>query len=424
MKNPHFFFLLCISLFTSTATTFAKAADYKFTKIFDSNDPLPNGMGYFNKFSLPSLDSGNVAFAGSDGIYGEFGSYEYIYSGVYSVIDGNINLVADSNTIMPGSTEKFEWLAEPILDAGNVAFAGGNIAIQQNGIYTDLGGSLRVIADLNTPVPGGTGTFNFLPDEDFGISNGVVAITGGATSPQTLGVYADINGTLSVIADGNTPAPDGSGNFDRAAYSGMNGSDVAFSAFNLTVDGEFLNSGGNITSIIDSDTLIPGSTETFSYPSGVVDVAAGTYVIVNYPDFSQTGLYSNVGGTLHLVAEIGELTPDGKGNFTFFDDLAVDQNEIAFVAVEDGTDGNIFRYADGVLDEVISIGDILDGKSIIGLMIWDAGFDASTIAFQVSFGDGSSGIYLAEAVTVPPALPNDFPWEIFMPAIMNNARQK
>jgi hypothetical protein len=305
---------------------------------------------------------------------------------------------------MPGSTETFEWLAEPIIDAGNVAFAGGNRAISQNGIYTDLGGSVRVVADPNTPVPGGTGTFNFLPDEDFGINNGVVAITAGATSPGTLGVYADINGTLSVIADGNTPAPDGSGNFDIASFSGMNGSDVAFSAFNATVDGEFLNSGGTITSIIDSDTLIPGSTETFSFPYGEVDVAAGTYVIVSGPDYSQTGLYSNVGGTLHLVAEIGDLTPDGAGNFTFFDNLAVDLDELAFLAVEDGIYGNIFRYADGVLDEVISIGDSLDGKSVIDLNMWDAGFDASAIAFKVSFGDGSSGIYLAEVVPVPPAL--------------------
>jgi hypothetical protein len=395
---------LCISLIASTAATFAMAADYTFTKIFDSNDPLPNGNGYFSEFTLPSLDSGNVAFAGRDGIYGEFGSYEYIYSGVYSVIDGNINLVADSNMVMPGSTETFEWLAEPIIDAGNVAFAGGNRAISQNGIYTDLGGSVRVVADPNTPVPGGTGTFNFLPDEDFGINNGVVAITAGATSPGTLGVYADINGTLSVIADGNTPAPDGSGNFDIASFSGMNGSDVAFSAFNATVDGEFLNSGGTITSIIDSDTLIPGSTETFSFPYGEVDVAAGTYVIVSGPDYSQTGLYSNVGGTLHLVAEIGDLTPDGAGNFTFFDNLAVDLDELAFLAVEDGIYGNIFRYADGVLDEVISIGDSLDGKSVIDLNMWDAGFDASAIAFKVSFGDGSSGIYLAEVVPVPPAL--------------------
>lgn len=391
-------------LFAFVFNTPGNAADYVFTKIFDSDDTLPNGMGNFSEFNLPSLDGRNVAFAGRDGTPGPFGTFTYRYSGVYTIINGNLNLVADSNMVMPGTTNNYEWLAEPIIDGNNVAFAGGNRDTQQNGIYTDLGGSVRTVVDGNTLVPEGIGTFGFIPDEDFGISNGVVAITAGATSPQTLGVYADINGTLSVIADGNTPAPDGSGNFGTAAFSGMNGSDVAFGAFNPTVNGEFLNSGGTISSIIDSNTLIPGSTEAFSFPLGEVDVAAGTYVIANGPDFSQTGLYSNVGGALHLVAEIGELTPDGTGNFTFFDNLAVELDELAFMAVEDNVNGNIFRYAGGTLDEVISIGDLLDGKTVASLNMWDAGLDAGAIAFKVDFDDGSSGVYLAEAVPIPSAV--------------------
>ena len=155
--------LLC-ALCVFVLSTPGQASDYSFTKVFDSNDPLPDGNGYFTEFSLPSLDGRNLAFAGRDGIYGDFGSFTYRYSGVYTIIDGNLSLVADSNMVMPGTTNNFEWLTEPIIDGNNVAFAGGNRDTNENGIYTDLGGSVRVVADPNTQVPDGTGTFTDLPD--------------------------------------------------------------------------------------------------------------------------------------------------------------------------------------------------------------------------------------------------------------------
>lgn len=115
-------------------------------------------------------------------------------------------------------------------------------------------------------------------------------------------------------------------------------------------------------------------------------------------------MYSNVGGTLHLVAEIGDTTPDGVGNFTIFDNLAVDGNNVAFNAGEDNGDSGIYSYFDGVLDEVITTSDTLDGKSPFSLSIQSMGLDDSAIAFLVRFNDGSSGIYLAEVVPVPPAV--------------------
>lgn len=380
------------SLFAFVFNTPSNAADYGFTKIFDSNDSLLNSMGNFTYFSLPSLDGRNVAFAGAD--ITDFTTFTSRYAAVYTQINGNLNLVADSNTLIPGGVGNYEWLAEPILDGSNVAFAGGNRDTQQNGIYTDLGGSVRTVVDGNTLVPGGTGTFDFIPDEDFGISNGVVAITAGATSPQTLGVYIDVNGNLSVIADQNTQLPDGSINFDRASFSGMNGIDVAFNGLYPTVSGLdgglYVNSSGNISIINDI--------------GGEMDVANGTFVYVEGPYLGQTSLYSNVGGTLQLIAGVGDTTPDGTGNFTFFDNLAVDGDEVAFTAVEDNVNGNIFRYAGGTLDEVISIGDLLDGKTVAYLEMWDAGLDAGAIAFKVDFDDGSSGVYLAEAVPIPSAI--------------------
>ena len=149
--KTHLWGAVCVGVIACVINTSSNAADYTFMKIFDTNDPIPNGAGNFTGFSLPSLDGRNIAFGGR----GEFG-----YAGIYTLIGGNLNLVADSSTAMPGGSSNFDWLVEPIIDGNNVAFAGGygvegNFGSINNGIYTDLGGSVRVVADLNTPVPGG-----------------------------------------------------------------------------------------------------------------------------------------------------------------------------------------------------------------------------------------------------------------------------
>ena len=209
------------------------------------------------------------------------------------------------------------------------------------------------------------------------ISNGVVAF---GTNTGT-GVYAEINQALRVIVDQNTPEPDSNDKFSGGYLAGMNGGDIAFSG---RIDSKlYLYSTASISKITDNGDHI--------------DVATGTYSVVEYnQDSSQRALHINVGGIPQLVAAIGDATPDGTGSFTFFDNQAVDGDEIAFLAVEDNVDGNIFRYADGVIDEVISIGDVLDSKTVTNLGISnDNSFDNGAIAFQVDFNDQSSGIYLA-----------------------------
>jgi hypothetical protein len=121
-------------------------------------------------------------------------------------------------------------------------------------------------------------------------------------------------------------------------------------------------------------------------------------------------MWTNVGGAVQVAATIGDLTPDGIGRFTFFDNLAVDGDDLAFTAgddIGDLNDVNIYRYFDGILDEVVSIGDTLDGKSVVHLNMYYAGLDDSVIAFRARFEDGSSGIYLAEAVSISDELPGD-----------------
>jgi hypothetical protein len=70
---------------------------------------------------------------------------------------------------------------------------------REPGVYLHAGGALSVVADRNTPIPGGSGTFiNF---ESASLHQGNVAFVS-ATPP---GIYLYDGSTLRVIADTSTP---------------------------------------------------------------------------------------------------------------------------------------------------------------------------------------------------------------------------
>jgi hypothetical protein len=194
---------VCVGIIVFGVNASGNAADYGFTKIIDSNDTIPGRADSFTRFGSPSLDGRDIAFAG-DRNSG--------YSGVFTYIGGKFSLVADSTTPIPAGIGNFDTLELPIISQGNVAFvATEDSGFEASGIYTDVGGSLRVVADHNTPIPGGTGNFGFLTDESHDFDKGVVAFKGWESFQPQLGgpqgIYTDINGDLDVVVDLNTTIP-------------------------------------------------------------------------------------------------------------------------------------------------------------------------------------------------------------------------
>ncbi|CAN0523241.1 unnamed protein product, partial [Scytosiphon promiscuus] len=67
----------------------------------------------------------------------------------------DVTPVADKNTMIPGGTGNFTSFLPPVPIGGDdVAFLGRGSS-DQEGIYTSIGGTLAVVADLNTIIPGG-----------------------------------------------------------------------------------------------------------------------------------------------------------------------------------------------------------------------------------------------------------------------------
>jgi hypothetical protein len=106
-------------------------------------------------------------------------------------------MIVDTDTGVPGGTGTFVSLSTPSLDAGDVAFW----ALDDNsgeGIYTDAGGTLRVVANESTPIPGGTGDFTQFGEPSI---DGGSIVFGGVGSGTQRGIYLDSGGGLERVID-------------------------------------------------------------------------------------------------------------------------------------------------------------------------------------------------------------------------------
>ncbi len=97
-------------------------------------------------------------------------------------------------------------------------------------------------------------------------------------------------------------------------------------------------------------------------------------------------------------AEIG--LPGGSGNFGGFSDPSISGGDVAFLGGPiRGEVVGIFIEMNGVLEKVIGVSDILDGKTIAQLFMGREALSGNQLAFRASFTNGGgNGIFIA---TVP-----------------------
>jgi hypothetical protein len=400
--------LIAVLLFAICGVTNSGAADFTFTRIVDTTTAIPGGSGNFVSFKdlYVSVDKGDVAF---DAVIGTDGSGNPV-GGIYTYIGGNLGVVADLDTPSPGGTGNFTEAWEPWLDSGSVAF-GGSGSNGQWGYYTNLGGSLRVVADTNTPIPGQNETFSFFQDTA-SLNAGAVSFLGyGGNSGS--GIYVDKGGSLEAVAQTGTPVPGHSTESFQTfgEPTNANGGDVVFSG-NYTggyngayvyMDGIYMDANGTLTTLVDNDNPVLGGNKIsigdWSFENN--NLAFTTMRLTDSPPW-YTGLYSTTGGVLHLVADDSTPIPGATGNFLLFDRPSLDGNNLAFAAADSNSGWSIYSEIGGQLSKVIGVGDLLDNKTVTSMNMGD--FNGGTIGFSVEFADGSSGVYLANVVPIPSTL--------------------
>jgi hypothetical protein len=144
-------------------------------------------------------------------------------------VGGSLSIVADANTLVPGTDQTFSWFDHrPALDRGSVAFSGFSPAGGE-GIYVDTGGVLRAVADTSTGIPGTRRTFSTFGEVSLDRGNLAFSADGG--------IYAELDGTLmkilepgdmldgGIVVGVGSPVFPAAGSLSREALSG---NEIAF----------------------------------------------------------------------------------------------------------------------------------------------------------------------------------------------------
>lgn len=373
---------IVIEIFSSTPVYADPSLAWNFTKIVDTSTAIPGGTGNFTSVSVPSLEGDDLVFYGS-GIGDQ--------RGIYTFIGGVLSVMADTNTPIPGGMGNFKSPCSPTIDDGTVVF---NDYYQ--GIYISTGGTLNTVADTNTPIPSGTGTFEWLavPDMD----GGIVVFHGNDQVSQA-GIYTFKGGALSVIADTNTPIPGQAENFNAfGTYPSIDSENVTFKGFYRSwKKGIYTHIDEALNVIVDTNTPVPGGTGNFTDFNGYTPTDDGNVAFHGIGIDGQEGIYISTDGALSIVANTNTPIPGGTGTFTHFGSFpSMDDGNIVFRGI--GSDGQMGIYANigGELLAIIDLNSMLDGKNLSG--VWSPDLRENTVVFDAHFTDGTETIYRADLV--------------------------
>lgn len=314
--------------------------------VANNRTPVPGGVGNFKTFSRPEtlFNGADVAFSATS-----FGR-----QGVYTWIDGTFELVADSTMVLPGTVGTFSTFLRPVsLGNGDIAFRAENFITGEQGIFRHFNGTLELVADTGTPIPGGTGNFTSL-DLPVRSENGTVVFRGQGSGGQS-GIYIFSGGTLSVIADENTPIPGGTGNF--TAFDGdpivAGGNTVAIEGNGpSSQNGYYLFMGGTLSKIIDRSDTFPGGTGTMqTFGDPIYLGTPGDIGFAGVSDMNENGVLTFIGGVVSAAVDNSDAIPGGVGNFTGFTSHyeSIGGADLAFEATGPSGQRGIYTVIGGTL---------------------------------------------------------------------------
>ncbi|MBK7404341.1 MAG: hypothetical protein IPJ41_06810 [Phycisphaerales bacterium] len=285
--------------------------------------------GYTVPFD-PSIDGATVAFHQA----------QPANQAVSTWSSGVTTLVADKFTnAPPGGSGPFDGLSRPSVHAGKVAFEGFASPPTLSGLFTNATGALsNTIRDGVTPIPGGSGAFTGAGDPDFDGSQ--FAFIGFGNSGQQ-GVYLTTPaGSVAVVADKTTLVPGGTGVFSfLSSLPSFDGADVAFQAFGTGGEkGVYRTAGGLLAAVADQTTPIPGGVGAFTGFANEPAIDGAYVAFIGSGSGGQNGIFLDTnGGSLQEVITAGALL-DGK---------IVQSLDIGREAIDAQTLGFWARFTDG-----------------------------------------------------------------------------
>lgn len=341
----------------------------------------------------PSYSGGVAAFVG-------FSEIPYGGSICSMSLGGPITIIARQDGAAPSGAGMFTQVANSPHNSGTNTVFHAFTTVGTRGIYANIAGSLQIIANRNTTLPGGghAQAFGFHPS----IEGDQIAFSGG-TSSTAYGIYSWHAGSISSVAVTDTPVPGHPsrvyGSFEDAPV--LAGGRVAF----MSVSGGITIYGANpdgtdVQTIVQNNDPVPGGNGNFVNLEKL-DFDGQSYLFVGASTNGTQGIYRASHGIVTVVADTHTHIPGATGNFSdfgFLTELGISDGNVAFITTGGGGRLGIYGdFGDG-LTKVIGVSDVLDGKTIADLKFGREGLEGNTLAFYARFTDQTESIYI---VTVP-----------------------
>jgi hypothetical protein len=397
MKTTKHRLLMCSAVALLLALpSHAVAVSFSLAKVADKSTPIPGGTGSFSCLLGYSLSGSNVAFWGS-GFQPPFFCQP---SGIYHFDGLILSEVADTHTSIPGGTGTFvEFGSPPLVSGLNVAF-GASGSGAQSGIYLREGSTLKVVADTNTPIPGGAGTFSsFL---GFALSENNVAFFGGGSGQG--GIYLFDGAVLHTVADFNTPLPQGAaGNFAGFGAVAISGKNVVFDAVGNSFDQEgiYLFDGVTLRTVADTSMAFPGGTGNFIIFLSSLAIDGNKVAFRALGSGFQQGVYLFDGTSLVTVADTTTPIPGGTGNFFDFGfPVMTDGDTVAFLGISDSQKPGIYLFDRSGLRKVADTQTVVPGGAATFVSFFGAAMDDGDIAIGARDSSGDGGIDFFNGATL------------------------
>ncbi len=390
---------------TVSGQVFAPAGP-TFTKVADTDTPIPGGVGTFTSFGVlntTAISEGNVTFIG-------LGDQQ---DGVYFWSNGVLSVVADVNTPIPGGTGNFgaplnNGFNRPTIDGEDVAFGGASQTVAQRGVYTRVDGVLDVVADKTTMPVGASFPFSTLGSAS--LDDGNISFWAFVPDfPILEGLYFGNPSGITKIADETTFIPGGGGRFEGFNPNShhRNGTVVFYgldSAFN---SGLYRWVGGVLSVIANRFTPIPGGTGNFDFFLEQVSHDGSNIAFRgNDSTLLNPGIYMNDCGGLRAVVDTSTPVPCANGMFEGIGEFASQGGRTVFTGSGGGSSGLYMVDGNRVI-KVLEALDRLDGKKIQSIRVGPDSMDGDQAVFLAFFTDDSQGVYVVDLTTSGVCNPND-----------------
>ena len=313
---------------------------FKITKIADGTTDIPGKAVKFSNLADPVNSGSNVAFAVTDPVTQN-------PTGIYLLHGKKIVTVADLDTLVPGSNEKFTELGFPTICGNNVAFTGKSASVA--GIYLFNGKKILTVVDTDTNIPGSEG--KFINSDCPVVNNGgkVAFCEVDPVSGNQTGVYLNDGKKIVTIADTSTTVPKTAETFVGLFGPVISGDYVAFTGWSATATGIYVFNGKKLLVAVDSNTKVPGSQDIFnSFVFYGQEPVAGNVAFIGYGAAS-TGiyLYRNEARKLVKVIDTSTTIPGSNVKFTNFDHPLASGRSVVFTAQDDSYNTTGIYFFDG-----------------------------------------------------------------------------